>query len=439
MELKGKYADAIIYNDLVEATCISQILALLNHPLSENTHPRFMCDLHAGKGCVIGYTAILPPDGKVVPNLIGLDEGCGIFTIRLGYLADIGKKFDKLDRFIRNEIPSGFKSNERTNQDLDEIFRKGLAGNGLFANFRDFETAIKEVCKRQDQNFDAVMRQVSTLGGGNHFLEVGVDEENRLWLTIHSGSRHFGNISCLFHQKKAQNKYLGLDDETYRAKVEEIKRTKHGKGIEAAIQKLRSEARKGGKKPNGLEWLEGKDRDAYINDLKVAQLYAKLNRHAMAHTIVGGFYKLDIFDLKRIESVHNYIKFNEFEDGSAIVRKGAISARAGEEVVIPFNMRDGLIIGVGKGNADWNYSAPHGSGRKMSRSAAKSLDLAHFEKVMKDAGIWSTSVSKDTLDESPMAYKDTEDIIALLGPTVEIKHRVKPVYNFKAGKEEERE
>lgn len=434
MELKGKYANAIVYNDLVEATCISQILGLLNHPLSENSNPRFMPDLHAGKGCVIGYTAILPPDGKVVPNLIGVDKGCGVYTICLGFLADIGEKFDKLDRFIRNEIPSGFKSNERTNQDLEEIFRKGLASNGLYANIRDFDVALKEVCKRQDQSYDAVMRQIGTLGGGNHFIEVGLDEENRLWLTIHSGSRHFGNISCLFHQKKAQNKYLGLDDETFRAKVEEIKRTKHGKGIEAAIQRLRSEARKGGKKPNGLEWLEGKDRETYIHDLKVAQLYAKLNRHTMAYAIVNGFYKLDIFSLKRIESVHNYINF---EDN--IVRKGAISAHIGEEVVIPFNMRDGLIIGIGKGNPDWNFSAPHGSGRKMSRSAAKGLDLAHFEKVMKDAGIWSTSIGKDTLDESPMAYKNTEDIVALLGPTVEIKHRVKPIYNFKSGKEEERE
>lgn len=425
MELQGKYGTVIVYNDEVEETALSQIIKLINHPAAEGAHVRIMPDVHAGAGCVIGYTAKFVD--KIVPNLIGVDIGCSVLTFKLGKRSIIGTSFDKLDKDIRRGIPSGRDVRAKDFSDLEEIFRKKIAdGYKLFANYRDFENSLHATCKIQNQDFGRAMKSLGTLGGGNHFIEVGVDEEDNLWLTIHSGSRNFGKRVAEHHQAIAEGKIIKVDDVEFKRQVEIIKQTKKGKGIEAAIQQLNRQFRKATK--TGLEYLTAGDLDAYVYDMQLAQTFARLNRLAMAYEIIHYFYKLNLFELEMIESVHNYINFDD-----RIIRKGAVSAHANEKVVIPFNMADGLIIGVGKGNEEWNNSAPHGAGRKMSRSAAKEkVSLGDFQKVMQESHVWSTCVGKDTLDESPQAYKSAESIIGYLEPTVEIINRVKPLYNFKA-------
>jgi RNA-splicing ligase RtcB len=406
MELKGKYGSAIVYTDDIEEMATSQIINLLNQPMAENAHTRIMPDVHAGSGCVIGYTAKLT--NKVVPNLIGVDIGCGVRAWRLGLRSVIGEKFDKLDKFIRNTIPSG-------------------KGNVHETTSFVVPDAVEEVCKRTGQKFDYVLQSVGTLGGGNHFIEVDCDDEDYLWLVIHSGSRNFGSKIAEYHQDVAEQAILGVSKEDFDKRVEEIKRTKKGKGIEAAIQVLRSESKRKGK-ASGLEYLEGSSLFAYLEDMRVAQYYAQLNREIMGHLILDGFYKLPIYELESIESVHNYINFQD-----QVVRKGAISAHEGEKVIIPLNMADGIIIGTGKGNEDWNYSAPHGAGRKMSRSKAKeTIQLEDFQDVMKRKGVWTSTADKSTLDEAPAAYKKPEHIIKYLKDTVDIKVQMKPVYNFKS-------
>jgi RNA-splicing ligase RtcB len=406
MELKGKYGSAIVYTDDIEETATSQIINLLNQPMAENAHTRIMPDVHAGAGCVIGYTAKLA--NKVVPNLIGVDIGCGVRAWRLGLRSTIGEKFDKLDKFIRKTIPSG----------------KGKIHDAPFATLGD---DVVEVCKRTGQKFDYVLNSVGTLGGGNHFIEVDCDDEDYLWLVIHSGSRNFGSKIAEFHQDVAEQAIFGISKEDFDKRVEEIKKTKKGKGIEAAIQILRNESKRKGK-ATGLEYLEGSSLFAYLEDMKIAQYYAELNRYTMGYLILDGFYRLSIEALETIESVHNYINFQD-----QVVRKGAISAHADEKVIIPLNMADGIIIGTGKGNEDWNFSAPHGAGRKMSRSKAKeTIQLEDFQDIMKRKGVWTSTADKSTLDEAPAAYKKPEHIIKYLKDTVDIKVQMKPVYNFKS-------
>jgi RNA-splicing ligase RtcB len=425
LEYRGKYGSAIVFNDEVEATAVSSIINLMNHEVAENAHVRIMPDVHAGKGCVIGYTALLT--NKVIPNLIGVDIGCSVVSFKIGHFSVIGELRDKLDKFIRGNIPSGHDVRNKPFGGLDVLFNDKIAAPAI--SYVIYDKSIREICKQEGQSYDRVMASIGTLGGGNHFIELGKDEEGFLWLTFHSGSRNFGKVICEYHQEVAEKQILGPDEDEFKRQVEIIKATKKGKGIEAAIHALRTGMSKRGKK-SGLEFLTGDKKDDYLHDMMIAQMYAKLNRMIMAYDVIQNFYKLNFFELEMVESVHNYINF---VDG--IVRKGAISAHSGEKVIIPFNMRDGLIIGKGKGNEDWNNSAPHGSGRLMSRTQAKGLDLDYFEKTMKDAGVWSSCVGKGTLDESPMAYKNSESIIKYLEPTVEITHRVKSIYNFKAGEE----
>ena len=363
IEYQGKFGSAIVFNDLVEESAASQIIALMNHPISEDAHVRVMPDVHAGAGCVIGYTAKLTD--KVVPNLIGVDIGCGMLSFKLGLRTEIGEDFNKLDLEIRRGVPSGRDVRNKEYKDLDSIFAKKVAPGSIFDNFAFFSSCVQAICKVQGQNFDRAIKSIGTLGGGNHFIELGEDADGYLWLTIHSGSRNLGKRIAEYHQKIAENKILGPDEDEFKRQVEIIKLTKHGKGIEQAIEALRTGMSKRGKR-SGLEYLEYSDKDAYVHDMDVAQTYARLNRMVMAYEIVHYFYKLDFFKTEMIESIHNYINFQD-----KVVRKGAISAHEGERVIIPFNMADGLIIGKGKGNEDWNNSAPHGAGRMMSRSEAK--------------------------------------------------------------------
>lgn len=386
MELQGRYTDCKIFTDYVEQSALSQVYTFLNHPAFKDCKTRFMPDIHAGAGAVIGTTVEL--SDKIIPNVIGVDIGCGM----LSYKLDIKEiDFRLLDVFIKNNIPSGFSTNNK----------KQSIGTEL-------EKDIKEVCQIIGIDNSRALLSVGSLGGGNHFIEIGKDEEDYLWLTIHSGSRNFGLQVAKYHQNIAvKNKSNDID-------------------ISLIPLKEREEFIKKNKIPipKGMEYLTGEYAEEYIRHMKVAQRYATRSREIMADNIIS-FLQCNI--LESIESIHNYIDFKD-----RVIRKGAISAHKDELVVIPWNMRDGLIIGKGKGNADWNNSAPHGAGRVMSRSEAKQqIDMEEFKDSMK--GVYSSCVSKDTLDESPMAYKDHTEVEKYLSESVEILHRVKPVYNFKAG------
>jgi RNA-splicing ligase RtcB len=329
-----------------------------------------MPDIHAGKGCVIGYTADL--GDRVVPNLIGLDIGCGILSINLGKI-DIS--YDRLDKFIRRSIPCGFERNRTFDADAyPETFLHDLG----------------QACDRLDIKFPEHVKGIGSLGGGNHFIEVASDSRKNKWLLIHSGSRNFGLQVATWHQNRA----------------------------------LQSCSEKGIDIPRDFAFLEGDAREDYFRDMKIAQQYASLNRQEMGKRLLMF---LDVKQpVEQFETVHNYINFTD-----GIIRKGAISAHAGEKMIIPLNMRDGSIIGLGKGNSEWNYSAPHGAGRRLSRNQAKKqIDMDDFRKSMKH--IWTSTVSEKTKDEAPMAYKPKKEILACLGETTEITETLIPVFNFKA-------
>lgn len=368
VDIRGQFGTARVFNDLVEQSAISQIIALMNSSVAKNSKIRIMPDVHAGAGSVIGYTATLT--NRISASIVGVDIGCGVCGWNLG---DIEIDFSVLDKGIRHLVPSG-----RNVRDSKYSLKK-------LNKSEDFKSKIESICNNQNQDFARVMCSIGSLGGGNHFIEIDEDDDGNKWLLIHSGSRNFGLKIANWHQKKAISK-MG--------------------------------------KMGGLEYLEGDDAIDYFEDMEVAQEYAAINRRVMGRVIIGGILRVDYFE--PIESVHNYINFED-----KIIRKGAISAHKDEQVIIPLNMADGTIIGVGKGIEDWNYSAPHGAGRTMSRREAKeTINLEDFKEKMKD--VWTTCVSMHTLDESPMAYKDAETIIEYLKPTVEIKTHMKPVYNFKA-------
>lgn len=362
MELKGYYNSCNIYADVVEQSALDQIKGYLDNPVSEWQNIAFMPDLHAGAGCVIGFTASL--NEFIVPNLIGVDIGCGVRSVCIG---KVDVDFQKLDDFIKQDIPSGKRINERHVGWDKELLNKAT-----------------EVCESTNQKIEYVKNSLRSLGGGNHFIELGEDELGNKWLTVHTGSRNFGLKVAKFHQDKA-NKI----------------------------------------NPNGdLSWLCDKDAESYMHDMAVAQRFASENRRLILQRIIQG---MGFKEESVVESVHNYIDFE-----SGIIRKGAVSARFGELVVIPWNMRDGMIIGEGKGNPDWNHSAPHGAGRTMGRNEAKKkLTLDEFKDTM--SNVWSSCVSDRTLDESPMAYKDHTQVEKYLHETVEVIYRVKTLYNFKAG------
>ncbi len=420
IELKGKYGNAFVFNDSVEEEAISQIINLLDQPMAEGAHVRIMPDVHAGTGCVIGYTAKMT--GPIVPNLIGVDIGCGVIAFSLGKRGETKAKFDKLDKFIRKKIPFG----RDVREDIFESLELILNTLNIDLSFDKFKEKVNNICDRTNQDKERVWAAIGSLGGGNHFIEIDNDDEDLLWLVIHTGSRNFGLQIANHHQHIASDTMDTKTRAEFQEKVEEIKKTKKGKGIEIAINKLRKQLAP--KKVSGLEFLEGKEAEFYFHDMNIAQIYAQLNRRVIAQEILSHIYKKDFMELSYIESIHNYINFND-----RVIRKGAISAHKGEKVIIPLNMADGSILGIGKGNEEWNNSAPHGAGRKMSRNKAKAnIQLSDFQKIMKQRKIWSTCISKYTLDESPQAYKKARDIIRFLAPTVEIISHMKPLYNFKA-------
>ena len=409
--------DLKIFTDNIEREAIDQINTLLEQPAFADCKVRIMPDVHAGAGCVIGFTADL--GDKVIPNIVGVDIGCGMFTVELGridtgingktdssivnYVTDID--YEKLDNVIRTCIPSGRNVHEEINYIFPEL-----------KNLR---------CYNKLKNIDWLERSMGTLGGGNHFIEIDEGFEGRKYLVIHTGSRNLGKQVADYYQNLAVELMIGRDKLAYERDrlIAEYKDQGRSSEIQDAIKELRNTWRKKTNDiPKELCYLTGKYRDDYIYDMKICQRFAKQNRLMIALKIMlsMGWYSIDLF-----ETVHNYI------DESNMIRKGAISAKKGEKVLIPINMRDGSLLCVGKGNEDWNCSAPHGAGRIMSRSKAReSISMESFRESM--AGIYTTSICESTIDESPMAYKPMDEIINNIKDTVDILDVLKPVYNFKA-------
>lgn len=388
-ELEGAHTKCKVFSDDFDESAVSQIYNFLNHTAFKGTTPRFMPDYHAGKGAVIGTTVQITD--KVIPNVVGVDISCGVLSYNLGKI-DID--FPSLDTFIRNNIPYGKSVNSKI----------------MFQN-EFLSSEIDRVCAEiGEKNVDRHKYSVGSLGGGNHFLEVGVDESGNKWLTVHSGSRNFGLKIATFHQNKAKSRKANTLD---LSSVDPKLREKFMEAYRKSQPKV----------PKGMEYLEGSDVEQYLVHCNVAKRFSSESRTVMLNRIVD-FLGCSVFD--KIECVHNYIDIEE-----RMLRKGAISAKKGEKVIIPWNMRDGLIIGEGLGNLDWNNSAPHGAGRISSRSEAKkSISLEEFEKSME--GIYTSCVSEGTKDEAPMAYKDFRKIEEALKDSVKILKRVKPIYNFKA-------
>lgn len=397
-EINGKYGTAKVFTDLVDETSISQVMGLLNQPFSEGETIRMMPDIHAGAGCVIGTTMTVR-GGRICPNLVGVDIGCGMLAVRI---EEKEIDFSKLDAVIREHIPSGFdvRSTAHSNVSKVDLF-------GLFC---------ADKC-----NLDRAEKSIGTLGGGNHFIEADRDSDGYLWIVIHSGSRNLGTQVASLYQDAAIRKLHGVDRDLVNRTVEELKAQGRQKEIQSAITALRPVYMN---VPDAFCWCEGDLFERYVHDMKITQHYADVNRRTMAEVIVSqmGFHVADSFT-----TIHNYLDTEHM-----ILRKGAVSARSGERLLIPMNMRDGSLICIGKGNDDWNQSAPHGAGRLMSRGQAKErVSMEEFSDSMK--GIWTSSVSAATIDESPMVYKPMEAIVSNIGDTVDIVDVIKPVYNFKAG------
>ena len=395
-------ADLKIFTENIEPEALDQIYTLVKQPAFKDCKVRIMPDVHAGKGCVIGFTADL--GDKVIPNIVGVDIGCGMLTIMLG---DIDLDLARLDSIIRKYIPSGRNVYETSAHRFDKLQRM--------------------YCYRALQDISRIERSIGTLGGGNHFIEVDVDEEGNKYLIIHSGSRNLGKQVAEYYQNLAIETMQGKDKlrEAQDKLIVKYKELGEHNQIEKAIKELkRTFAPNPLCIPKELCYLTGEYREQYLHDMKICQEYASLNRKIIQLTILEN---MGIFKYySEFETVHNYI-----DHDTNIVRKGAISAKQDELLLIPINMRDGCIIGKGKGNEDWNQSAPHGAGRIMSRSKAKEvLSMDEYQETMKD--IYSTSVSKSTIDEAPMAYKPMHEIIKNIKDTVDIIKIIKPIYNFKA-------
>ena len=376
IEIKGKYNTAKVFTENVDEASKEQILTLCNQSFTKGSRIRLMPDVHAGAGCTIGTTMTI--NDKIVPNLVGVDIGCGMETTVIAAASYKAKSFDpeKLDKLVHSQIPCGRKIRKQAHDYAADI---------PFGDIR---------CPQAD--LDRAGKSVGTLGGGNHFIEAARDDEGNLYIVVHSGSRHLGLEIANYYQSEAW-KQLGGNKAALKADI-----------------------------PKALAFAEGELFRDYINDMKITQHFAMQNRKAITQIICGG---LDIDSGDIIDSfttIHNYI-----DTDTMILRKGAVSAGLGEKLLVPMNMRDGSLLCEGLGNPDWNYSAPHGAGRVMSRKRAfAELSMDDFVKSMK--GVYSSTVNKNTLDESPMAYKSMDEIAANIGPTAKILKVIRPVYNFKA-------
>lgn len=394
-EVKGNYGNAIVFTDNVEQMALDQIQKLMDQPFIEGLKVRVMPDCHPGAGCVIGLTHEIKD--KIVPSLVGVDIGCGMLYAKIDLAKDETIDLEVLDKVIRKYIPSGFNVHEDS------------SGLPMLDRLRCLNSI----------NRVRVEQSCGTLGGGNHFAELAKDDEGVYYLVIHSGSRSLGTSIAKHYQGIAVKKQSSLRDKADKI-VARLKAEGRQEEIAMTLAEMKRDVRKF---DPSFAYLEGQDMKDYMNDVHIAQQYAELNRVKMAMIIEDhmGFRFSSINT-----TIHNYVDTDKM-----ILRKGAVSAQKGEELLIPINMRDGSLICVGKGNDDWNQSAPHGAGRLCSRTESKKLTtLEQFEKSME--GIYTTSVSEHTLDESPFAYKPIEEIMENIKDTVDIVKRIIPVYNFKA-------
>lgn len=395
--------DLKIFTENIEQEALDQIYRLMSQPAFSDCKVRIMPDVHAGAGCVVGFTADL--GDKVIPNIVGVDIGCGMLTTKLDLGLQKTINLEALDTVIRDYVPHGPATHESANEVIDSTLLQNMH------------------CYDQIRNRNRIKKSVGTLGGGNHFIEVAQDSQNEYYLIIHTGSRNLGLQVAKHYQNLA------------------IKNIKNSSGVDQIRQNLIDQYKQDGQEsqlkeilekfdaankvniPKELCYLTGDLRQQYLDDMSICQTYAEINRTSIRTTILRkmGWGKKESF-----HTVHNYIDFDD-----NIVRKGAISAQAGEHLLIPINMRDGSILGIGKGSSDWNNSAPHGAGRIMSRTQAKkNLDLEKYQDAMKD--IFTTCVGYDTIDEAPMAYKSMDEIIDNIGESVEVIDILKPIYNFKS-------
>lgn len=396
--IQGKYANAIIYTDLVEQEALDQVKAMCDNPLAAGQRIRIMPDVHAGAGCTIGTTMTV--GDRLMPSLVGVDIGCGMLTV------GVGKQplpLDRLDEVIYRCIPSG--------QDVRQSPHAYLA-----------EIDLSELRCAERVSRERAALSLGTLGGGNHFIEADVDEEGNQYLVVHSGSRHLGHQMATYYMKAGFEQMELEGVKQWPDVVAELKAQGRFREIEARKKTFVLE-----KNPLDIPldqaWVSGSLFRDYIHDMAIVQRFAQLSRRAMMNTILE---ELNLTETERFETVHNYIDME-----SMILRKGAVSAKLGERLLIPINMRDGSLICTGKGNPEWNSSAPHGAGRLMSRNKAKqTLHLADFQTAM--AGVYTTSVCEATLDEAPMVYKPMESIVSNIEPTATVNSIIRPIYNFKA-------
>lgn len=397
LDIKGKVNTAVCYAKVVEPEAIEQIQRMCDYEFTAGSKIRIMPDVHAGKGCTIGTTMTVVD--KVVPNVVGVDIGCGMYTVNLGK-TDID--FQKLDE-AAHFIPSGKH-----------------VWDGRIERF-DLQ---RLKCYRSLKKTKWLERSLGTLGGGNHFIEIDEAGDGTKYLVIHTGSRNLGKQVAEIYQQLAID--LAKGKEAYFEKKDEIIRTYKEQGRRNEIQKALEEIYWKSKEPEipgDLCYLYGRYFDDYMHDVEICQQFALKNREKIAEILLE---HIGIAGEYAFHTIHNYIDIDE-----KILRKGAIAAHEGEKVLIPINMRDGSVLAIGKGNPDWNFSAPHGAGRIMSRTQAfKELDMDEYKREMQ--GIYTTSVNKDTLDEAPMAYKSLEDIIDVIADSVDIIEIMKPIYNFKA-------
>lgn len=384
-----------IFTSNIEGEAINQIYELAKQEAFMGAKIRIMPDVHAGAGCVVGFTADL--GDKVIPNVVGVDIGCGMLTTKLN---KIDVNLEKLDKVIHEYIPSGFNIHESA--------------------YKDIPIAEKLHCYNSLKNVDRIKKSLGTLGGGNHFIEVDVDDDGNKYIVIHTGSRNLGKQVADYYQKLAIKSIKTVSKEDKHNLIKSLKSQNRQVEIPDALKALTPAV----KIPDNLAYLEGKNREDYLHDMRICQDFARLNRLIIAEIIIKKMNIVKSVDFQ-FETIHNYI------DSHNIVRKGAIDASKDKIVLIPINMKDGCIIAQGLGNDDWNNSAPHGAGRLMSRSKAKKdLDIDTFKNDM--AGIFSSTVNRSTLDESPRAYKSMEEIIETTKDTIKITKIIKPIYNFKA-------
>ena len=414
--VEGIYNTAKIFTDVIDEKSLEQVKVLCNQEFVAGQKIRLMPDVHAGAGCTIGTTMTI--GDKIVPNLVGVDIGCGMETLVIRAKSEVSKHFnpEELDKIIRKNIPSG--------RDIRK-FPHRLAK----------EIEFEKVRGKFDRH--RAWLSVGTLGGGNHFIEADRDDDGNLYIVVHSGSRHAGKEIAEYYQEEAWKQLNGNSEAEIAAFIQKLKSEGRETEIQEELKKLKSQVRTN--IPKDLAYVSGQLFDDYINDMKIMQHFAEMNRKAMIETISIGLHIKESDIIERFTTIHNYIYIpdaenpenGETEKGQMILRKGAVSAQKGEKLLIPINMRDGSLVCIGKGNEDWNCSAPHGAGRVMSRmKAKKELTLADFKAEMK--GIWSSTVNKSTLDEAPMAYKTMDDIVENIREIAEIVKIIKPIYNFKA-------